>query len=66
MQYFSINPALQRIIMGKHQQKGRNYTLQKARKQSFKKTKRRQPQEQNCKYKNKNNRKQQLIFLNIS
>jgi hypothetical protein len=31
-QYLSINPALQRIIDGKHQQKEGNYTLEKARK----------------------------------
>jgi hypothetical protein len=31
-QYFSKNPALQRIITGKHQHKDGNYTLEKARK----------------------------------
>jgi hypothetical protein len=31
-QYLSTNPALQRIIKGKHQHKGGNYTLEKARK----------------------------------
>jgi hypothetical protein len=31
-QYLSRNPALQRIIKGKHQQKDGNYTLEKARK----------------------------------
>jgi hypothetical protein len=31
-QYLSTNPALQRIIKGKHQHKDRNYTLGKARK----------------------------------
>jgi hypothetical protein len=31
-QYLSTNPALQRIIKGKHQYKNRNYTLEKARK----------------------------------
>jgi hypothetical protein len=31
-QYFSTNPALQRIIKGKHQHKDGNYTLEKARK----------------------------------
>jgi hypothetical protein len=31
-QYLSTNPALQRIIDGKLQHKGRNYTLEKARK----------------------------------
>jgi hypothetical protein len=30
--HFSMNPALQRIIKGKHQHKDGNYTLQKARK----------------------------------
>jgi hypothetical protein len=30
--YLSINPALQRIIDGKHQHKEGNYTLEKARK----------------------------------
>jgi hypothetical protein len=29
-QYLSMNPALQRIIMGKHQQKDENYALEKA------------------------------------
>jgi hypothetical protein len=31
-QYLSTNPALQRIIKGKHQHKDGNYTLEKARK----------------------------------
>ena len=31
-QYLSTNPALQRIIDGKHQHKEGNYTLEKARK----------------------------------
>ena len=31
-QYLSTNPALQRIITGKHQHKNRNYDLEKARK----------------------------------
>jgi hypothetical protein len=31
-QYLSMNPSLQRIIMGKHQCKDGNYTLEKARK----------------------------------
>jgi hypothetical protein len=31
LQYLSMNPALQRIIMGKHQYKDRNYALEKAR-----------------------------------
>jgi hypothetical protein len=30
-QYLSINPALQRIIKGKHQHKYGNYALEKAR-----------------------------------
>jgi hypothetical protein len=30
--YLSMNPDLQRIIMGKHQHKDGNYTLEKARK----------------------------------
>jgi hypothetical protein len=33
-QYLSTNLSLQRIIIGKHQNKGVNYTLEKARKQS--------------------------------
>jgi hypothetical protein len=64
-QYLSTNPALQRIITGTHQNKDRNYALEKARKSSFNKPKRRQPQEQNPNSNNKNNRKQQLLFLNI-
>jgi hypothetical protein len=32
-----MNPALQRIIKGKHQHKKGNYILEKARKQSFNK-----------------------------
>jgi hypothetical protein len=31
-QYLSMNPALQRIIKGKHQHKDGNHTLEKARK----------------------------------
>jgi hypothetical protein len=31
-QYLSTNPALQRIIHGKHQHNGGNYTLEKGRK----------------------------------
>jgi hypothetical protein len=31
-QYIPTNPALQRIITGKHQYKDRNYALEKARK----------------------------------
>jgi hypothetical protein len=40
-QHLSIKPALQRIINGKHQHKEGNYTLEKARKLSFNKPKRR-------------------------
>jgi hypothetical protein len=40
-QYFSTNPVLQRIIDGKYQHKEGNYTLEKARKLSFNKPKRR-------------------------
>jgi hypothetical protein len=65
-QYLSTNPALQRIIKGKHQHKDGNYTLEKTRKQSFNKPKRRQLQEQNPKFNNKNNRKEQLLFFNLS
>jgi hypothetical protein len=57
-QYLSTNPVLQSIIKGKQQHKDGNYTLEKARIQSFNKTKRRQPQEQNLNFNNKNNRKQ--------
>jgi hypothetical protein len=38
-QYLSRNPALQRIIDERYQHKERNYTLEKSRKQSFKKPK---------------------------
>jgi hypothetical protein len=65
-QYLSTNPALQRIIKGKHQLKDGNQTLEKARKLSFKKTKRRQPQEQIPSFNNKNDRKQQLLFFDFS
>jgi hypothetical protein len=61
-----MNPALQRIITEKNQHKDGKHALEKARKQSFNKPKRRQPQGQSAKSNNKNNRKQQLIFLNIS
>jgi hypothetical protein len=67
--YLSTNPALQRIITGKKkkkQYKDGKHTLEKARKWSFNKPKRRQPQEQNDNSNNKNNRKKQLLFLNIS
>jgi hypothetical protein len=40
-QYLSINLALQRIIDGKLQHNEGNYTLEKARKESFNKSKRR-------------------------
>jgi hypothetical protein len=40
-QYLSTNLALQRIIDGKHQHKEGNYILEKARKYSFNKPKRR-------------------------
>jgi hypothetical protein len=65
-QYHSTNPALQRIINGKNQHKNGNYTLEKARKKSYNKPKRRQPQEQNSNFSNKNNRKQQLLFFKFS
>jgi hypothetical protein len=65
-QYLSMNLALQRITKGKHQHKDRNYTLEKSRKKSFNKPKRRQPQEQNPNFNNKNNSKQQLLFFNFS
>ena len=40
-QHLFINPALEKIIDGKHQHKERNYTLKKARKEFFNKPKRR-------------------------
>ena len=64
-QYLSMNPALQRIIDGNLQHKEGNYTLEKARKYSFNKPKRRWVQEQNPNSNNKNNRRQKLLFLNI-
>jgi hypothetical protein len=64
--YHSPNPALQRIITEKNQYKDGNQVLEKARKLSFKKPKIREPHEQNANSNNKNNRKQQLFFLNIS
>jgi hypothetical protein len=42
-QYLFTNPALRRIIKGKHQHKDRNKALGKKRRQSFNKPKRRQP-----------------------
>jgi hypothetical protein len=65
-QFISTNPALQRIIMEKHQYKDGNHALEKARKQSFNKNKRRQHQEQKPNSNNKNYRKQQLLFFNFS
>jgi predicted GIY-YIG superfamily endonuclease len=64
--YISTNPALQMIITEKNQYKEGNHALEKARKKSLNKPKRRHPQEQNTKSNNKNNRKQQLLFLNTS
>ena len=49
----------------KKQYKDRNHALEKARRQSLNKPRIRQLQEQND-FNNKNNRKQQLPFLNIS
>jgi hypothetical protein len=37
-QYLSINPALQRILDGKHKNKERNYTLEKSKKVTFQQT----------------------------
>ena len=37
-QYLSTNPALQRIIDGKHQQKKGNYTLEKEKEILFQQT----------------------------
>jgi hypothetical protein len=51
---------------GKTSTQGGKLHLEKARNDSFNKPKRRQPQEQNPKYNNKNNRKQQLLFFNFS
>jgi hypothetical protein len=65
-QYLSMNAALQRIIKGKLQHKDGIYMLEKARKLTFNKPKKRQPQEQNPNFNNKNNRKQQLFFFNFS
>jgi hypothetical protein len=66
---FSMNPALQRIIDRKHQHKERNYTPEKARKQSFKKPKRRLPYKHNSTLITKitgSNNHFSLISLNIS
>jgi hypothetical protein len=64
--YLCMNPALQRIITEKkNQYKDGIHVLEKARKSSLNKPKRRQPQKQNANSKKKNNRKQQLLFLNI-
>jgi hypothetical protein len=53
-----MNPALQRIIDRNLNHKEGNYTLEKARKYSFNKPKRRWVQEQNPNSNNKNNRRQ--------
>jgi hypothetical protein len=55
IQYLSTNPALQRIIDGKQQKEG-NCNLEKARKSSFNKPKRREPYKHNSTSNNKNNR----------
>jgi hypothetical protein len=66
-QYLSTNPTLQRIIDGKHQHKEGNYTLEKARKKSFKKPKRRQPHKHKNNIKNNgSNNHYSLISLNIN
>jgi hypothetical protein len=65
-QCLSTSPAFQRIIKGKYKHKDGNYALEKAKKESFHNPKRRQPQEQNPNTNNKNNRKEHLLFLNIS
>jgi hypothetical protein len=64
-QYLSTNLALQRIIKGKHKDKDRNYTLEKARNYSLNKPKRRQSEEQNPNFNKKNNRKQQQDQLGL-
>ena len=65
--YLSTKPALERIITTKKKKyKDGNHTLEKARRQSLNKPKSRQPQEENANFNNKNNKKQQLLFLNIS
>ena len=64
--YLSTNPALQRIKTEKNKYKDRNHFPEKARRQSLNKPKRRQTKEQNANFNNENNRKQQLLFLNIS
>jgi hypothetical protein len=56
-QYHSTYPVLQKIIMAKHQHMDRKYSLEKARRQSFNKPKKRQSQEQTLNSNNKNNRK---------
>ena len=64
-----MNPAPQRIIKGKNQHKDGNYTLEKARKKSFNKAKRRQAQEQIPTFNNKmtgNTNYFSLISLNIN
>ena len=57
---FPQKPALQRMIKWELQHKEGNYTLEKARKKSFKTPKRRESHEQNLNSHNKNNRKPQL------
>jgi hypothetical protein len=63
-QYLSMNPALQRKNRKKIYKDGK-YTIEKARKSLFNEPKRRQPQELNPNSNNKN-RKQKLLFFNIS
>jgi hypothetical protein len=68
-QYLSTNTALQWIIKGKLQHKERNYSLEKAKKQSFNKPERRWLQEQNPNLTTKltgSNTYFSLIFLNIN
>jgi hypothetical protein len=65
-QYLSTNPAFQMILKGKHQHKDGNYSLEKARKSPFNKTKRRKPQEQFPKSNNKNDKQATIIFFDLS
>jgi hypothetical protein len=68
--YFSMNPALQRIITERKKKKKKNSTRTaphpRKSKKVINKPKRTQPQEQNANSNNKNNKKQELLFLNIS
>jgi hypothetical protein len=65
--YLSKNPVPLRIINGKRHHKEENYTLEKARKQSsLNIPKGRYSHKHNSTSRNKNNRKQQFLFLNIS